>query len=272
MTTSNLYCIWYPSGGYGHFLNAVVSLYGNGFARPKNNPVFSANGNSHALDTVAPVYFKDQPYASVEFDPLLKYSILIDNGITNNGDTFRKNFPNANIIKLCYSDFSWPVVANTMIVKAQRLAIQDDLAIDTAAWPSNDDWVQREKYFLYLRDHALRHTWQPSAASTTLMIEDLVDYDRLRQQLGIELEDFSDFWQQWWNVNKQYFSPILTSKKILQGEFEPVSDVWTQAVVYYQIWCQYGVEVPHNEYSKWFESYKDIVKMLNKHGVNVDSN
>ena len=31
-----IYCVWYPSGGFGHFINAVISLYGVDFKRPKN--------------------------------------------------------------------------------------------------------------------------------------------------------------------------------------------------------------------------------------------
>ena len=269
LTTSNIFCIWYPSGGFGHYINAVLSVYGQGFVRPKNAPKFSNNGNSHSVDLVAPKYFHDPESYQYDFDPKLNYSVLIDNGITNEGMKFKKFFPEANVIKICYSDFTWPVVANTMIAKAMNQDIESELPVDSTLWSSDEPWAQREKYFLFLRDHSLRNAWKPSTLAQTLMIDDLIDYNTLSQNINIDLDNFETFHHTWWNANKQYFLPVLTARKILQGQFEPVNDIWTQAVVYYQIWCEYGVEVPHNDYSNWFESYEHIVIMLNDHGVKI---
>lgn len=266
-----IYCVWYPSGGFGHYINAILSLYGKGFVRPKNLPKFSSNGNSHELKLVAPKYRKDQPTYNFKFDPALNYSVLIDNGINNESTRFQKFFPGAKIFKLCYSDFSWPVIAKTMIVKAMHSNMNTELAVNSDKWSSTEPWARREKYFLFLRDHSLRYAWKPDSVSSSIMIEDLIDYNKLCQIIGIELDNFQNFWNDWLQSNVQYFQPILTAQKILQGQFEPVEDVWTQAVVYYQIWCKYGVEVPHNDYSNWFESYEQIVKMLKDNGVNVDS-
>lgn len=271
LAISNVYCIWYPSGGFGHYINAIVSLFGEKFARPNNSLEFSSDGNSHSLQLVAPVYFHDPKEYSFEFSNDLNYSVLIDNGINNEGTRFKEFFPGAKIVKICYTDFSWPVVAQTMIVKAMSRPIAAELPVDSDNWNSNEDWVVREKYFLFLKDHQLRHAWRPDQISTALMIEDLLDYQKLRQKLSINLNDFDVLHHSWWEKNAQYYQPVLTAKKILNGEFVPVTDIWTQAVVYYQIWCKYGVEVPHNNYSNWFESYEDIVTMLNKLGVIVDS-
>lgn len=264
-----IYCIWYPSGGFGHYINAVLSKYGQGFARPKNKPIFSINGNSHMLDLVVPKYLHDPPLYRYDFDPDLNYSVLIDNGINNEGTKFKKFFPGAKIIKICYNDFTWPVIANTMIAKAMNQNIDSELPIDLNSWPLREPWAQREKYFLFLRDHSLRNAWKPSATVQTLMIDDLMDYRTLRQSIGIDLEDFETFYHSWWCSNEQYFQPVIVAEKILQGRFEPVGDIWTQAVVYYQIWCKYGIEVPHNDYSNWFESYEHIVTMLDDHGVKI---
>lgn len=265
-----IYCVWYPCGGFGHFINAVISLYGDGFVRPQQLPKFSKDGNSHFLDLIAPAYVHDPKTYNFNFDPVLNYSVLIDNGIDNESTRFQNFFPSANIVKMCYSDFSWPVVANTLIVKVMQQNIESVLSVDLSTWKNSEPWVQREKYFLFLRDHEFRRAWKPDTELTTVMIEDLLDYHILQDRININLNDFKSFWDQWYDVNKQYFQPVLTAKKILEGKFEPVDDIWTQAVVYYQIWCKYGVEVPHNDYSNWFESYDDIVKMLNKHGVVVD--
>lgn len=267
--TSNIYCVWYPSGGFGHFINAILSVYGEGFTRPKKIPTFSKDGNSHALDLVAPAYFKDPETYSFEFRPTSNYSVIIDNGINNESTRFLNFFADAKVIKLCYSDLSWPVVAKTMFTKAMQQSVESELTVDPDAWNHIAPWSQREKYFLFLRDHALRHAWKPDAVSTAIMIEDLLDYDVLRNNIDPELADFELFWEQWHIANKKYFQPVITAQKILQGDFEPVDDVWTQAVVYYQIWCKYGVEVPHNDYANWFTNAQDIVTMLKNLGVEV---
>lgn len=262
-----IYCIWYPSGGFGHYVDAVISTYGNNFVRPRNSITFSNIGDSHLIKASVPKYYKDQDAYDYNFDPLKNYSVLIDNGITNEGTKFLNFFPDAKIIKICYSDFSWPVVANTLFTKALESNISNELQLDQNAWPNCSNWALREKYFLFLRDNHLRHAWRSDSISTPLMIEDLLDYDTMRKAIGIKLANFEEVWQQWWDVNRVYFQPVLTAQNILQGNFEPVSDIWTQAVVYYQIWCKYGIEVPHNDYSNWFNSYNDIVTILNNHGV-----
>ena len=48
-----------------------------------------------------------------------------------------------------------------------------------------------------------------------------------------------------------------------------ITDVWTQAVVYYYIWLEFHVEVPHNDYSNWFTNTEEVAIMLNNHGVIV---
>ena len=265
-----IHCVWYPSGGFGHFINAVLTLHGKDFVRPQKSFEFSANGNSHQLELVAPKYLHDPLQYTFNFDKDKTYSVLIDNGINNEGTKFKQVFPNANVIKMCYSNFSWPVVANTLIVKAMGSSLDINLAVDPNKWNTNAPLAQREKYFLFLRDHILRHAWKPDLLSSSIMIEDLLDYNTLRQRIGLDLNDFELFYNKWWESNRQYFLPVLTAQKILQGQFETVTDTWTQAIVYYQIWCKYNVEVAHNDYSNWFESYEDIVTMLDKHGVSID--
>lgn len=269
MITSRVHCIWYPSGGFGHYVNAVLSMYGKGYVRPTNTLTLSKTGDCHSLSLVAPKYLHDPLTYQFEFESELNYSVLIDNGINNESTRFRKFFPDAQITKLCYSDFSWPVVAQTMIVKAMQQDLDKEIQIDKDKWDTNEDWVLREKYFLFLRDHVLRYSWKPDLVSMPLPLEDILDYHTFRKTLNADLDDFELFHSQWRQANQCYFQPILTAQKILQGNFVPVTDIWTQAVVYYQIWCNYGIEVPHNDYSNWFTSYTDIATMLSKHGVNA---
>ena len=273
MNKSNIYCIWYPSGGFGHFVNAVLSLYGTGFQRPDVVTYdLSLQGNSHSLPLVAKKYFHDPENYNFDFEPDKKYSVLIDNGIDNESKKFLNFFPNSTVIKICYTDYSWPVIAQTLICKAMNKDLVDELAVDQDAWTVDEPWAQREKYFLYLRDHDLRHKWKAENNYQNLLLESLTDYKNFKESLGVDTKDFQHLWTKWWQSNQRYFAPVIVAKNILNGNWpaEPVTDIWTQAVLYYQIWCKYGIEVPHNDYSNWFENQQHLAKMLNDNGVTID--
>lgn len=254
-----IHCVWYPSGGFGHFVNSILNLYGHNFVRPKNQLTFSDNGDSHSLDYVAPKYFQNQEFYNFEFDSKQNYSLIVDNGINNENTNFIKFFPNSKIIKICYSDWSWPIVANTMIVKALNAKLDFALPIDPG-WETSEPWAQREKYFLFLRDHSLRHAWRPDNLSLPLSVDDLLDYQKMCSSLstlGVKFSDFKDVWQQWFNTNQCYFNPVLQSSQMLQGTWYNLTSLWDQAIFYYQIWCAYGVEVPHNQFMNFFQTQQE---------------
>ena len=79
-----IYCVWYPSGGFGHFVNAVLTLHGRDFERPERvDYQFSKKGNSHELQLVAPKYLKNPTHYDFDFSSTDHYSVLIDNGIND---------------------------------------------------------------------------------------------------------------------------------------------------------------------------------------------
>lgn len=277
LTTSNLYCIWYPSGGFGHFINAILSLHGKNFVRPKTQLKFSNNGNSHNLDLVVPKYFHGTWTKTFEFNDKKNYSVLVDNGINDENEQFKSVFPNARVIKICYTDYTWPIVARTMIDKAMNSNIENELPVD--AWNTKDLWAKREKYFLFLRDHLLRSAWKPNSVDFTLKIDDMIEYADLLNALefcGIELDSFYAIWTQWQAANQKYITPIQDAKTIvnyvknnISSDLTHITDIWSQSVVYYYIWLEFGIEVPHNDYADWFTNTNDIVIMLDKHGVKI---
>ncbi len=267
-----IYCVWYPSGGFGHFVNAVLSAYGQNFVRPNNDIEFSQNGNSHAVKLVAPKYLHNPENYEFSFDPALNYSVLIDNGINDETTKFQTVFPEAKIIRICYTDCSWPIVARTMIDKAMGRNIDQVLKLDQTCWNNIEVWAVREKYFLYLRDHALRKSWQPQSGVVNLFVDDMLNYFSFMQRLiGAEvvLNDFFDVWQQWRQVNRTYIDPIENARSIVnqvkQGNYIDLSymdDTWSQAVLYYFLWLEFKQEVPHNDYANFFSNTKDICKWL----------
>jgi len=274
-----IYCVWYPSGGFGHFVNAILTLHGENFVRPaKNSLVFSKTGDSHSLDLVVSKYFQDCWPGGIEFLDHKNYCVLVDNGITNENDNFKKVFPQAKVIKICYSTYSWPIVARTMIDKAMNSSIEKQLSVDR--WNTNELWARREKYFLFLRDHHLRHAWQ-ATDDQSIDVYDLLDYDDCFAALTslVKIEHFSKLWLEWRKANATYIDPIESANRILSSvvcnqseDLTDITDLWTQAVIYYYIWVRYKIEVPHNDYANWFTNTKEIVTMLEDHGVKFDTN
>jgi hypothetical protein len=261
-----IYCVWYPSGGFGHFINAVLSLYGGNFARPKGALTFSQSGDSHSIDLTVPAYRFDQ-WPGAQFDSDINYSVLIDNGIDNSSEQFRTVFPDSQVIQVCYTDCSWPVVARAMIEKAMSSSINEQL-------PSWDvaDWAVREKYFLFLRDHELRSAWRPNTNNFTVYVDNLFEYREFHNTLescGIQLKEFEQAWDTWRLANSRYIDPVQTAQgvidKITQQVYQDLTtmtDTWTQAVVYYFIWLKFGVEVPHNDYADFFKDTDEIQTWL----------
>lgn len=272
-----IFCVWYPTGGFGHFINGILHTFGGNFVRNDDQEfVFSPSGDSHQNKLIAPRYFHDQDHYTFDFDSKFNYGVLIDNGIHNQGTRFKTVFPHAKTIKVCYLDSSWPIVARTIIHKVLQTTLEEELAPDPGKWPSDQDWAQREKYFLYLRDHWLRPYWKPDLVPVpdqiNLLIEDLLDYRKLFDKLtnaGIVLADFRLIWDRWRLNNDIYITPVETAQNIIQDiknnvdkKLNHVTDLWTQAVTYYYIWIEFGREVPHNDFPNFFASTAEINRWL----------
>jgi hypothetical protein len=263
--------VWYPSGGFGHFVNAILSLYGENFVSPDDKTAtFSSTGDLHSLKLVAPRYLDEREYPSFVFDQSKNYSVLIDNGINNSGKLFLNTFPNGKIIKLCYNDISWPIVANTSIIKAQRTSFEKALPLDDA-WPCQEPWAIREKYSLYLKEHSLRTAWIPDPTAHNLDVFTLVSYQKLRDFFNnfIVLADFKELHDRWLQHNYKYFFPVVESLKIIDAvktgqhiDVTHVETVWDQAVVNYLLNLEFNIDIPVNDFADWFQNTKQIYELL----------
>lgn len=270
-----IYCIWYPSGGFGHFINAILSVHGYNFVRPNNNIEFNNDGSCHKLNLIAPKFNSNRTYPQFEFDNSKNYSVLIDNGINNESTRYREFFPNSITLKLCYSDYSWPTVARTMIEKAMMGIFEENIVVNSDQWPTTEDWALRKKYFLYLRDHHLRHRWRPDAHCQNLFVDQLLSYSSMFSVLSTftKLDNFELTWQQWRHHNAKYINPVSFAFKVINDVRSKKTasllntDIWTQAVVNYFIWLYYKVEVPANDYANWFTSTDEIAILLSNHGI-----
>lgn len=270
-----IYCVWYPSGGFGTFITTILSTFGNNFIRPNHSDFkFSSDGNSHLLRSDIPVYRNTESY-KFDFDHETNYAVLVDNGIDNQSDKFFHEFPGAMKIKICYTDFTWPVVANTFIVKAMQSTPELVLPVEVDKWDqSEEDWVKREKFFLFLKEHAFRYYWKPQENSFHLEISDIRNYDKLKNQIesmGIVLDDFRDFWNSWYELNSRYFTPVDQALAIIDSiknntnyDLSAITNLWDQAVIYYILWITYNKEIPHYDYADFFKDSNEIKKWLNQ--------
>jgi hypothetical protein len=268
-----IYCIWYPSGGFGHFVNGILSLHGANFARPKSKSIaFGINGNSHMLDLVAPKYTHNTKDYNFKFHDHINYSVLVDNGINNEEEKFRSIFPSAQIIKICYDDVSWPIVARTMIDKAMESSIEVELDDHRHVWPHNHPWAQRERYFLFLKDHSLRYAWKPNDSTTNWLVNDMLDYSILIERIqnsSIRISNFRSLWNKWYTANKKYIGPVADAQLVIQAikknsniNLDHISDIWNQSVLYYFLWVEFGKEVLHNDYANFFQDTNQIKEWL----------
>lgn len=272
-----IYCVWYPSGGFGHYINAIVRHFVLELSSPTIKDFsFSDIGDSHTVPYGAPKYFHDPDYYQWCFSDDVDHTVMIDNGINSESTKFVTMFPGCQIIKLVYSDYSWPIIAQTTIVKAMHVPLQTQIAPDTAKWSQpTADWSVREKFFLYLRDHYLRPRWRPDNICINIDVADVYHYDILCQYLSVitqDVADFADVHSKWQQVNLQYYEPIFTANNIIESldqntnlNLSNVTDLWTQAVVNYYIWLKYRVEVPANAYADWFNNTSEIYELLSNY-------
>jgi hypothetical protein len=280
-SNEHIICIWYPAGGFGHFINALLQLHGTRFACPDHRLEFSDDGSSHSFPLTVPKYHHNPTHYSVpDLDRSLWHTVLIDNGINDESTIYRQFFPGSQTIKLCYTDRSWPIVSRTMIEKAMQLDFADEVFLDPACWDQEEPWAIREKYFLFLRDHPLRTKWRSDDTCVNLLIDDLLYYPVTLEKLSsFGVQDSPAFhrdWHRWAQANSAYIDPVITAAWIMQhvrdGVDLPQVDLWTQAVVNYYIWLEFSVEVPANDYSNWFTNTKQIVRMLDELGVTQEQN
>jgi len=267
-----IYCIWYPSGGFGHYINTILSVYGKDFKRPKNKVAFGSTGDLHQVDLVLKKY-KHNPdeYQLPSVSPDTNYSVLIDNGINDESDRFKDFFRGQKIIKICYTDRSWPVVAQTAIIKAMTTDLSRELSLDEN-WPNCQDWAVREKYFLYLRDHFLRYKWRHDSECDTVSLDCFFNYESLAatlSKIGIVFDPFYDFHQSMLSANQKYFSGVIWAEKVLDAlktnqnmDLSRITSLWDQAVINYFIHKEFGIEIPANDYAHWFADTHEIKHLL----------
>jgi hypothetical protein len=156
-----------------------------------------------------------------------------------------------------------------MIEKAMNSSIDKQLTVDR--WDTDAVWAQREKYFLFLRDHDLRHAWKSTEDNALYLEEIYEDYDEFFNTLHsfAKIEWCEDIWIQWRKSNSIYIDPVLIADRVIKDviakwstDLTHIKDTWTQAVICYYIWIQFDIEVPHNDFANFFTNTDQIMELV----------
>lgn len=284
--------IQYPSGGFGHFIHVVLSVYSKQFNGQKLEYQFGPGGDSHAYPTQLPKYYLLNDFDVNLYQQQLNNindefaTILIDSGIDNDSNEFRAVIKSNISIRICYDHWTWPLLAQIFYTRCMAAVTETEQTInqwivpDQGMWrDQNEPWAIREKFFLYLKDHQYRNSWREDQSTLNIPVDQILSYQTMFAALSsqFELDNFENFYQTWHDANHKHFNFFIQAQHVwknLQNNIDltHIDDIFTQAVIYYYIWLEYGIEVPHNDYSNWFTNTQEIVTMLNKHGVLVDTN
>jgi hypothetical protein len=235
-----IYCVWYPSGGFGHYVNAVLNLHGDNFKRTNSVLNFDSEGRSHQYQTTAPKYMHSQGHYNYKFDPSINDVVLIDNGIGNPDVKWKDFFPDTTIIKICYNDQSWPLIMQTYAIKAMRKSIAEHYKLPD----TNDIDTLRTSYLDVLLNNRIRYYYKPDPGCLNLEISDLFEYNKFKSKLesfGIVLSEFKTLWDRWYAANAVYLMPLETAKQVVDDvknrnlQDLSIQDPLTQAITLFYL-------------------------------------
>jgi hypothetical protein len=301
MIYDKLVSIQYPSGSFGHFTHFVLSNFGKNYVTSSEQVSFESQlgcGNSHfTTSKIEKYYVYDdyKEYASTQL-PLDYQKItannkfttaIIDSGITDDSTAFLDFMPGCKYIRICYDDISWPLSANAFYARVWSEVIgkittaTGEITGDMTGWEGTELWEQREKYFLFLRDHHFRKSWQANSMSDlNLNVMTFLSYDALHSELSkiTELENFESLYDEFRRSNAAHINWYLTCldvrNAILQKSRISLAhlrdDLLCQATINYFIQVDYNFEIPAYDYRDWFASTDEIFEMFDKHDVRVN--
>ena len=115
--------IQYPPGGFGHFIHVILSSYGQGFQGKPSIYNFGPGGNSHEFSLVLPTYF-DNTFDINKYQKHLKTltsdfaTVLVDLGVDNDSNEYLDFIIPDLTIRICYDDWSWPLLARMLYTRA----------------------------------------------------------------------------------------------------------------------------------------------------------
>jgi hypothetical protein len=293
--SKNLLLIDYPSGGYGYYFTRLINGFVTNIVKTADLFEFDQLGTSHLLPLVAgDIHFEqhktlgmiDSRYQSDIAQQkyiLIPYCPGIQNDTTEH---LKSNFPNAKIIRLCYKDNTWPLIFQNCIVKASMGGIDTDIEFDDKKFGSSEDWARRENFNLIFEHHQYRNMWKEHDHDRFLnidILELLINPVRCLQQVAdfisgtiLAVDMIPIRHQQFLDANPNTIThleilEIVNALNVAQ-DLTHIQQLYHQAVINFYIQLKFNFVIPANDYANWFTNTKEIVTMLQDHGVEFDTN
>jgi hypothetical protein len=294
-TGKNLLLIDYPSGGYGYYLTRLINSFVSNVVCTDDSFLFDHCGTSHLLPLVAgdihqeknrtiyPVHNKYQLDIDQQKYILIPYCPGIQNDTT---ESLRNNFPNAKIIRLFYQDNTWPLVFQNCIIKTGIGTLEDNVEFVYENFGSAEAWARRENYSLLCANHRYRTMWKEYFHDRFLNIDIfklLTDTKCCMELIAkfingavVRLDQLPNKHTQFLNANPNTITHLeilqLVNSLGTEQDLTHIQHLYQQAVMNFYIQLKFNFVVPANDYANWFTNTKEIVTMLQDHGVKFDSN
>ena len=268
--------------GTSHSLPLVV---GTNVSQTDDCFLFDHLGTSHSLspvvghvqfckpvDDMYQLEIQKQKYVTIPYCP----------GIPNdNLHNLKNNFPNAKIIRLCYQDNVWPLVFQNCILKAASGTLEDNVEFNYEKFGSSDDWARRENFSLLFEHHHYRTMWKAHDKCLNIDIFELLTatQDCLQQVANfiggstINLDDLSLKHQQFLKANPNTIQHLeifdIVNNLHVDRDLTHINQLYHQSVLNFYVQLKFNFVIPSNDYANWFTNTKEIVTMLNDHGVEI---
>jgi hypothetical protein len=176
-------------------------------------------------------------------------------------------------------------VFQNCIIKALQGSLEENVKFDSSLFTSTDNWARRENYTLLNETHRFRQIWKPCHNSNFLNINifDLIN-DPVQViknianyiQATVDATELLACHQKFLNANPNtvdHFKILHVISNLNQEhDLSSITNLYQQAVFNFYIKQKFNFEIPAYDYSDWFANTKEVVKMLKKHGVHIDSN
>lgn len=278
----------YPPGGYGYFLNYVMTHYFNETIKiDKTKNLFDSVGTTHnQLKYTNPVWISNiknyQLTISVPYSCDEKILLLLEG---NNGNDKIENhniynrlsqkFPNAQIVKSFIDPPAIPVFHLTSLKKTKY---QFDHKKFKNVWEDpSADYAIREHWTLWYHSNPFNFdaTYKdnfiniPLSNLITSPVKTLLE---LAKKLNLSITNINElqlFCRNWQKSQLDYFKILSTERRIkkciennINLDISNITDLHTQGYINYCIERDFNVIIPVYDYRNWFKSTNEIKEMV----------
>ena len=267
-----LVCVDYPSGGFGHFIAALLSRSFDSVFDRGGEFLLDSKGTSHQY----PLHYSKWRHRDPSFELQPKFDfgdkhsvLLVDSGFDNSSDVIFSKIEAPFIIRLCIDDRAKSIVHQTCKIKAENSLFN----------LNGNDWEERELFTLTYHHIDNNHdyylnTFSPGSDFFEINISDLFfNFESVKHRLA------EVFGQPNNNIDLMHQQMVQSNIDFIKAEklvnsFEQSKPInWNEYSIHEQGFFNYWIEKTHNieipvfDYKDWFSSYEDVHELLTKYNT-----